>query len=75
MFEREHNLRQWVHDAHPPSLVNVLDKKMIEVNHDVTGKDDNSKLFGCLHWVVEIALECSAPSPRKGFRCKMSRLV
>lgn len=65
MFEGELNLRQWVHDAYPSSLINVLDKNLTAVNHDAIGKDDESQLFSCLHWVVKIALECSAPSPKE----------
>ena len=65
MFEGELSLRQWVHDAYPSTLVNVLDKNLTQVNHDAIGKDDISQLFNCLDWVVKIALECSAPSPKE----------
>ncbi|OEL35453.1 putative LRR receptor-like serine/threonine-protein kinase [Dichanthelium oligosanthes] len=79
MFVGELSLRQWVSQAFPYELSNVVDCSILqgEPNYDIEGErrppEDSTILTACLASIIDLALLCSRASP--GERIPMNDIV
>ena len=70
MFGEESNLREWVHKAHPVSVLDVVDHNLLKDHSNNEGPSPDLKAISS---IIELGLLCSRYSPKE--RIPMTDIV
>ncbi|XP_020250259.1 receptor kinase-like protein Xa21 [Asparagus officinalis] len=73
LFNGESSLREWIHEAYPASLLDVVDQSLLKDDLNAEQRSEVSAISKCLSSIIELGLNCSASSPME--RIPMTTVV